>query len=54
MRVVRCDFLVHLTQVQNAVNLPNQMISRHHSIEIKRIRSQHGSYCRSHHLADAL
>jgi hypothetical protein len=38
MRVIRRELLVHPTQVQNDVDLPNQMIGRHHPVQIKRIK----------------
>ena len=38
MRVVGCKLLVHPTQVENAVDLSNQMIWRHHLVQIKRIK----------------
>src|SRR5262249_34276825 len=38
MRVVGRKLLVHPTQVENAVELSNQMIWRHHLVQIKRIK----------------
>ena len=35
MRVVRRKLLVHPIQIENAVDLPDQMIRRHHLVEIK-------------------
>src|SRR5262249_48305768 len=35
MRVVRCKLVVHPTQVQHRIDLPDQVISRNHLVEIK-------------------
>src|SRR6476620_9670742 len=35
MRVIGRKLLVYPTQIENAVNLPDQMIRRHHLVEIK-------------------
>src|ERR1700758_5670657 len=37
MRVVRCKLLVHPIKIENAVDLPDQMIRRYHLVEIKRV-----------------
>src|SRR6266851_6324261 len=37
VRVVRCQFLVHPAQIENAVDLPDQMVGRHYLVEIKRV-----------------
>jgi hypothetical protein len=38
VRVVRCKLLVNPTQVEHRIDLPDQMISRHHLVEIKRVK----------------
>ena len=38
MRVVRLKLLVHSTEVENAVDLPDQMVGRHYLVEIKRVK----------------
>src|SRR5262249_38596959 len=38
VRVVRCKLLVHPTQVEHRVDLPDQMIRGHYLVEIKRIK----------------
>jgi hypothetical protein len=35
MRVIRCELLVHPSKVENAVNLPDQMIAWHYLVEIE-------------------
>src|SRR5262249_41326834 len=35
MRVVRCKLVVHPTQVQHRIDLPDHVISRNHLVEIK-------------------
>jgi hypothetical protein len=35
MRVIGRKLLVYPIQIENAVNLPDQMIRRHHLVEIK-------------------
>src|ERR1700751_6217047 len=37
MRVVGCKLLVHPIKIENAVDLPNQMIGRHRLVEIERV-----------------
>src|SRR6202521_5066524 len=37
VRVIRCQLLVHPTQIEQTVDLPHQMIGRNHLVEIKRI-----------------
>jgi len=37
VRVIRRQFLVHPTQIEQTVDLPHQMIGRNHLVEIKRI-----------------
>src|SRR5262245_27322555 len=38
VRVVRCKFLVNPIQVQYRIDLPDQMISSHRLVEIKRVK----------------
>jgi hypothetical protein len=38
VRVVRCKFLVNPIQLEHRIDLPDQMISRHHLVEIKRVK----------------
>jgi hypothetical protein len=37
MRVVRRKLFVYPIKIENAVDLPDQMIRRHHLVEIKRV-----------------
>src|SRR5215471_263272 len=38
IRVIRCKLLVHPTQIDHAVDLPDQMIRRHYLVEIKHVK----------------
>src|SRR5258707_10492254 len=37
-RVVRCKLLVNPAQLEHRIDLPDQMIRRHHLVEIKRVK----------------
>src|SRR5436189_6234478 len=38
VRIEGCQLAVHPAQIEQAVDLPHQMIRRHHLVEIKRIK----------------
>jgi len=49
MRVIRCELLVHPSKVENAVNLPDQMIAWHYLVEIEGKKLALSAFPPTHH-----